>query len=636
VKIFKKYKTYRVLSPPNSRNKHNKLIDIAVISAFILMLSGCGRDFLAPQPKSFYTPGNTLTTVAGIQAIVNNLNITLVRQYYGETNYLMTEYFQTDVGVPVESTTNEELYNADHETPTFYPRLWQAKGYFSRAYNAMGYVTTIVSSINKVTDWKSTQQRNKYLAIAYFHEAYWYYRLVNQFGDVPVYLAQITKPRTNFYTYKREAILKLMRDHMKWGVQYLPKKSAVKPGQINQAAGYQLLTKIYLELRQFKDAVASASKIINSGNFHLMEHRFGNGPHANDPRFNVMWDLFQKQNISSSENTEAILTSQDKYNIEGSPGVTDWIRDLVPLYFYIHGVTAAAPTSFTDSLGRGVGFLRPTPYYEFGIWNNDPNDLRHDEVNWFFEHDFYYNDKAYLNSHDLGNLYHKTVTKARLKITGFRGNFDTTRTFYGFPYNKVFVPDETKKSLITGGYTDWYIYRLAGTYLLRAEAYYWQNKLALAAADMNKVRERSHEPAISPANVNINTIFDERARELWWEEPRKTEMTRVSYIMAQLGRDGYNFKNMAHNNWWYDRTMKYNVFYRKQLFIHGFATNQYKLEPHQIYWPIPQSEIDANSSGHINQNIGYEGSDNNIKPKGYDEIKQLPGAQAQNNLKPIK
>jgi hypothetical protein len=53
--------------------------------------------------------------------------------------------------------------------------------------------------------------------------------------------------------------------------------------------------------------------------------------------------------------------------------------------------------------------------------------------------------------------------------------------------------------------------------------------------------------------------------------------------------------------------------------------------PEAVYWPVPQSEIDANTQG-INQWRGYQGSENNIEPKGYDEIQQLPGANAHDNL----
>jgi hypothetical protein len=89
--------------------------------------------------------------------------------------------------------------------------------------------------------------------------------------------------------------------------------------------------------------------------------------------------------------------------------------------------------------------------------------------------------------------------------------------------------------------------------------------MAGAASDINEVRERANADPVSPGEVDIGYIFDERARELWWETPRNTEMTRASYIMAQLGRNGYSLETMAQNNWWYDRTIKYNKYFRENL-----------------------------------------------------------------------
>jgi hypothetical protein len=63
----------------------------------------------------------------------------------------------------------------------------------------------------------------------------------------------------------------------------------------------------------------------------------------------------------------------------------------------------------------------------------------------------------------------------------------------------------------------------------------------------------------------------------------------------------------------------------------GFAGHTFNVVPEAVYWPVPQSEIDANTQG-INQWRGYQGSENNIEPKGYDEIQQLPGANAHDNL----
>ena len=609
---------------------------LALLVAAPLLLVGCGETFLEPEPKSFFAPENTFTKKAGLQGTLNNLNVTLAREYYGSTPELATEYMYTDLAVPSESRSSRQPYDVEQEIiPTNVSQThFHVGDYWERAYNGITYANIIISNINRVTDWTSEEERNQMLAAGYFHQAYWYYRLVHQFGDVPVYLTQIEQPRTDFVSYRREAILKQIRDHLEYAVQWLRLPGDARAGEVNRAAGYHLLTKVYLSLRQFEEAESAATTVINSP-YSLMRDRFGSGRFADDPDFNVMWDLFEKENISAGANTEGILMTQDQFNVEGSPGPTERIRVFVPLFFFMNGLTVDENTSFTDSLGRGVAFLRPTPYYEHKVWDDKEDDYRYDETNWFSKDDFYFNDKDWLEDNGFGDLYRKPVTEERAQQVGYRGNFDSTRTWFAFPYNKYHVPDETDETTIRGGHTDWYVFRLAGTYLLRAEARYWQEKMSGAASDVNEVRERSNADPIGSGEVTIDYIFDERARELFLEEPRNTELTRVSYILAQLGRDGYSLENMAQNNWWYDRTIEHNKYFRENLQIRGFATNTYNLVPSRVYWPVPQDEIDSNVDGTINQWRGYQGSEDNIEPKGYEQIQQLPGANAHEELESI-
>src|SRR5690606_37239778 len=106
-----------------------------------------------------------------------------------------------------------------------------------------------------------------------------------------------------------------------------------------------------------------------------------------------------------------------------------------------------------------------------------------------------------------------------------------------------------------GGNGDWYVYRLAETYLLRAEAYYWKNDLAAAANDINQVRLRANALPIGPDEVTLEYIFDERARELFIESPRHAEMVRVSFILAKQNLQGYSLETISEKSWWYDRVI---------------------------------------------------------------------------------
>lgn len=74
------------------------------------------------------------------------------------------------------------------------------------------------------------------------------------------------------------------------------------------------------------------------------------------------------------------------------------------------------------------------------------------------------------------------------------------------------------RSSAGGTYTDQYMFRLAETYLLRAEAYLDLNQKDKAAADINEVRDRAKATLIDASDVTLDYILDERVRELGIEE----------------------------------------------------------------------------------------------------------------------
>lgn len=122
-------------------------------------------------------------------------------------------------------------------------------------------------------------------------------------------------------------------------------------------------------------------------------------------------------------------------------------------------------------------------------------------------------------------------------------------------------------------YHDTYILRLPEAYLLRAEAYLALGNLSAAADDINVVRARAGAVNVTPGNVNIDYILDERTREMVFEEQRQITLRRV-------GKYG-------------ERVVKYN-------WLTGPT-----YAPKYDLWPIPQKEIEANTGAVLAQNPGY-------------------------------
>jgi len=161
---------------------------------------------------------------------------------------------------------------------------------------------------------------------------------------------------------------------------------------------------------------------------------------------------------------------------------------------------------------------------------------------------------------------------------------DTIRSWFNWPHYKIFV-EEFENARPEGGHTDWYVFRLAETYLLRAEAYFWKGDLVNAASDFNAVRERALAAPITSDQVNIGTILDERTRELYYEEPRKTELTRISYIFALTGKTAYNVKvykaeNFSDDNFFFDRIIEKNDFYYKGMI--NVAGTEYTMSSYHV------------------------------------------------------
>jgi len=209
---------------------------------------------------------------------------------------------------------------------------------------------------------------------------------------------------------------------------------------------------------------------------------------------------------------------------------------------------------------------------------------------------------------------------------------DTIRNWFSWPHYKIYVPDPLKdtNAQYNGGAGDMYIYRLAETYLIRAEAYCWKGDLQKAADDVNAVRARAGAAPYKADQINISTVLDERARELFYEELRHVELARVAYVYTLTGKQAENGKtytldNYSKDNYWYDRIMARTEFYNKGVkTVYG---NEYTLSPYHIRWPVPQNTINTNIDGRINQNYGYSGYELNVPP--YDNIEDAMKAETE-------
>lgn len=601
-------------------NKVNKII-LALLT--LVFVTACSKDFLDSEPLSFYTPSNALNNPAGLESMLNSAMVNLRAEFYGDGAPMITENIFSEVAV--EGTTDKSgpaqdlnlliLPDANLNSANTNRIGW----YWNKWYESIKFANTVISRIDDAT-FDDDAQKNVLLGKAYFHRAYCYYRLTQQFGDVPLILEEITTPKLDFYSTKRETILMKMKEDLQFATSYLP--DATNRGDVNKGAALHLLTKVNLALGEFDDAISSASQLIENSGYALMTGRFG--ADSDDPDHNITWDLHRPENKSLLENTEAILVTIDRIGFEDNgdfSGGTSLMRQAVPLWWRfintpdgLNGMTdnPDAEINYVTLLGRGIGRNRATRYSQEDIWENANGDLRFAPGNWIKMEDLVYNNETLLSN---GSTYYGKNLELYLP-DGTPLCSDTIRNWYDWPQYKLYIPDPQAVKP-AGGHSDWYVFRLAETYLLRAEAYFWKGQNSLAAQDINAVRARAMADPVAVTDVNIDVILNERTRELYYEEPRKTELTRIAYLFAKTGKAAYNgqtytMANFSTNNFWYDRIMEVTDFYNKGIrTIHG---DEYTMSPYHALWPIPAAAINANTQGRINQNQGYPGAENNVEP----------------------
>ena len=609
-----------------------KKISLTIVFLVTLVFIGprCSEDFLTPKPLSFYAPENTFVNADGFNAALIACLRNARHEMYGDTPPFISEGIFSDIAV--EGTTDKTGIHMDMPAVILpdanfnYGDVTKLGNYWTEAYNRIKYANVVISRIDNA-EWKTQTERNNILGKAYFHRANVYYRLVHQFGDVPLILEEITQPKLDFYSCTRESILQKCKKDLDFAAEWVEEDAPI--GDINKAAVNHLLTKVNLSLLEYDDAIASASAVINDGIHALMTTRFGS--YKNDPTHDIIWDLHQEENKALAENTETIwlFVCSETMTEDGASEKLRIMRQAVPYWGGAGKVkTPTGQTGTTDQplgalvggkpveidqvgmYGRGIGRLRPSPWYQHDLWD-DPNDMRHKYPNWMRMEDLVYNVPGLKANND-------PYYNQKLQLRDAGGGIlctDTIRSWFDWPHYKLFVIDPTDNTP-DGGFGDWYEFRLAETYLLRAEAYFWNDNPDMAAADLNAVRTRAGCAPYAAAQVNIGTILDERARELYYEEPRKTELTRIAYMYAKSGKPCYNGKTYSMNtfgtdNFWYDRVIEKNVFYRDQVKAPFY---NYKIAPYIVLWPVLSSAINANSLGHINQNYGYPGFESNITP----------------------
>lgn len=561
-----------------------KILTICLVGA---SLCSC-NDLLTEEPEDFLSPENSYTDKEGIEAAVNFLYLDIRTQFYAPTSDSWIPY--TMLGVDVDlwcQQYDNDKYNSYFYWNTANADMGNAKVWWSNCYSTIFKCNVIINrSQNPDIRW-SEEEKNLCIAEAKFVRAFYYRLLGNMWGTAPL-IVEEEEPRFNYTNSTPEAIFKQCKEDLEFAITYLPDVDKQIGGKASKQAAHHLMSEVCLSMKDYQGAVEHASQVINHPGMELMKDRFGkyvdfefegwDYQGEKQPWGDVYFDLFREGNFNRVEgNKECIWNIQMDPYIEGGGHVGKQVycsfeRWLTTCYT---ATTKDGKMNFMQDVlgGRAAGGNSPTPYAADYIWEfkgDFDRDIRNSTYNvqreWYITNpeSEYYGQIFTPENIGLMSWYFRVTQPGFKKFVPVK--------HYGFGWDVV------SQCAHDGGfvYKDWYIMRLAETYLLRAEAYMNLNKKTEAAADINAVRLRAHATPVDPSEVNIDLILDERARELYGEEFRLNTLMRLNKLAEYV--------------------MKYNPLAKKE---------GWQLPDYLNKFPIPNSEIEANKEGGLVQNPGY-------------------------------
>ena len=562
----------------------NILVGTLAASALTLSTTGCSDSFLDEKMYSKYTPENSSS-----ESRITGLYYTFAALWGWSGNQGFVSCFQ--IGTDVASAGDVE----GAETPFYQYQQLNSESVgvsilWEKCYE-------FINQANQIIAQEGEEGNPAVIAEAKFFRAYAYNILVTLWGDVPLVLESTDVPRTD---YTRETVANVdvvIDEDLQYAMANLPDLGqAVSEDRANKDFARQLAGEAYLRMGMrdasyFKKAEDAVTPIISNPEYQLIQERYGQYlEEAGD----FYHDMFRWHNQRRSEgNTEAIWTFEMEYNRDVIGGTIDnpqQRRVWTPAFHKYSGIQNA------DSIGgRGNGRLRLSNFMKYGLY--EKGDIRNSNFN--IRRVMWYNRPDY--SEEIG-----------IDANGFRVTVDdptAVRTITIKTGDKVipgpadslnvFYPHTTK----WGGYDetddfgyaivkDWPVMRLGETYLLRAEARFQQGNLQGAADDINVLRDRAFKEyreqtgdaeagKVSAADIDLDFILDERARELIGEENRRMTLVRTNTLAERIEMNG-------------DK-----VPYAPEIkTIQGFQDFNSLL-------PIPLSVIQLNKDAEIKQNPGY-------------------------------
>ncbi len=511
----------------------NSLKSLGIASAIMLGTASCS-DLLKETVVSSISNDYIATTPGFVAA--TNAAYTPLRSFYAtERGLTMSEY-----GTDIYSAGADGSYKGFHfydsqltSSVDILAQLWD------ETYKGINTINAVIDRAPAVTGITDAVKATRVAEMKYLR-AHYYFILVQQFGPLDLRLKETTGPTKLAIRASEQTVYKQIETDLKDAIAVLPAvKAAGDYGRATKAAAENLLAKVYLtrasstfsESTDYANAATLCNNVIANYGFKLL------------PDFASVFDQ------SNQVNDEVIFAVQ--YTSDPlTNGFVDNQGNKLHLYFGMQYDTQ--PGMQRDVVnGRPFKRLKPTPYLLNTVFADRVNDTRYKKT---FKDTWYSNKPSATPINTSFDASKATLTykagDTAIFIPGYemslaeRANkkyqvlVPSLYNFALFPTLQKFFDPLRPDMTYENGSRDYFVHRLADTYLMLAEAQFKSSKQAEAVAAINMVRVRAaakgKEEAMKVTSVDMNLIMEERARELAGEQTRWMDLKRWNNLVERV------------------------------------------------------------------------------------------------------
>ena len=245
-----------------------KTIYIYIILATFITLPSCKKYLEVPAPTDqlasslvFKDDKTATSSLVGLYSDLNSYNSSFANYVLNFMPSMSADDFYYSLS---SAAFNEFRDNSLTPSNTYIDRFW------SPVYNYIYHANAILEGLDASTD-VSEEIKNQLKGESLFLRAFFYFNLVNIYGDVPLILNTDYKVNTSLPRTSKDEVYSAIVEDLTTAQSLLsdnyPSSERVRA---NKAVATALLARVYLYLKNYDKAEAEASKLISNSNYSLL------------------------------------------------------------------------------------------------------------------------------------------------------------------------------------------------------------------------------------------------------------------------------------------------------------------------------------------------------------------------------